>query len=344
MAGPRAGCDLEVMRAHNHFKSAIGNPLHFAPASASPFYGLPAGASNWALVRLDRNEEGGVPLIDEVPVKVDGRQLLIHDLTVWGNGDDMGTLGGFPDPPTKVRGEQGSPVAHATRELLLATDHGLCVFNIKWGNCKLLKPEGLAGEVSLFMRDTAKRLWLGGRGLWVLRDQQHAVAVHPEIPMLADTRVLALAEAPDGRLVIGLEGRGAVFLTIPPGWFERPAKPPSELPPWENIHAHEPSYLDRCVVIRECPSKDLPMSAAITASLLSGLREFAQATGPRVHVAFEEGYECHPDIVVGGAELDTLMAGVMPLVEKLAGKARWSVSKRFGPRGSQVVEVRACPK
>jgi len=302
---------------HGHFNSAIGEPLHFAETLASPFYGLPSAAPSWSLVRLDSNEAGGVPLIDEVPVKLDGRRLLIRDLTIWGNRKE---------------------------ELLLATDQGLCGFNVKWGNCELLKPEGLGDEVSLFMRDGTKRLWLGGRGLWVLRDQKHADEVHPAIPMLADTRVVALAEAPDGRLVIGLEDRGAIFLTIPQGWFQRPPDPPVALPSWERTHPHEPSYLDRGVLLRECRSKAGPIPDAVTAGLVAGLRELAQAQGPRVRIEFEAAFEGRPDIVLRGAEPERLAVGVLPLVEKLGSKARWSVFKRFGPRGSDTVELKACPQ
>ena len=304
-------------RGHGHFNSAIGEPLHFAETFASPFYGLPSAAPSWSLVRLDSNEAGGVPLIDEVPVKLDGRRLLMSDLTIWGNRKE---------------------------ELLLATDQGLCGFNIKWGNCELLKPEGLGDEVSLFMRDGTKRLWLGGRGLWVLRDQKHADEVHPAIPMLADTRVVALAEAPDGRLVIGTQDRGVVFLTIPQGWFQRPLDAPVTLPAWERVHPHESSHLDRGVVIRECQNKAGPIPDAVTSGLLAGLRELAKALGPHVRVGFEEAFEGRPDVVIRGAEPETLAAGVIPLVEKLGSKARWSVFKRFGPRGSDTVELKACPK
>jgi hypothetical protein len=257
-----------------------------------------------------------VPLIDEVPIKLDGRRALIRDLTVWGNRKE---------------------------ELLLATDHGLCGFNVKWGNCEPLKPEGLGDQVSLFMRDGTKRLWLGGRGLWVLRDPKHADEVHPAIPMLADTRIVAMAESPDGRLVIGLEDRGAIFLTIPPGWFQRPAEPPAVLASWERTHAHEPSYLDRGLVLRECRGKAGQISDAVTAGLTAGLRDLAQALGSRVRVGFEETFEGRPDIVLRGAEPEKLAEGVLPLVEKLAGKAQWSVLKRFGPRGSDSVELRSCP-
>ena len=302
-------------RGRGHVDSPIGETLHFAEAYTSPFFGLPS-APSWALVRLDSNEAGGVPLIDEVPIKLDGRRALIYDLTVWGNRKE---------------------------ELLLATDHGLCGFNVKWGNCEPLKPEGLGDQVSLFMRDGTKRLWLGGRGLWVLRDPKHADEVHPAIPMLADTRIVAMAEAPDGRLVIGLEDRGAIFLTIPPGWFQRSAEPPAALASWERTHAHEPSYLDRGLVLRECRGKAGQISDAVTAGLVAGLRELAQALGSRVRVGFEETFEGRPDIVLRGAEPEKLAEGVLPLVEKLAGKAQWSVLKRFGPRGSDSVELRSCP-
>jgi hypothetical protein len=310
------GRSSAASRGHGHVDSPIGETLHFAEAFTSPFYGLPSAASSWALVRLDSNEAGGVPLIDEVPVKLDGRRLLIRDLTVWGNRKE---------------------------ELLLATDLGLCGFNVKWGSCELLKPEGLGDDVSLFMRDGTKRLWLGGRGLWVLRDRKHADEVHPAIPMLADTRVVAMAEAPDGRLVIGLEDRGAVFLTIPPGWFQRPPEPPAVLPSWERTHAHEPSYLDRGLVLRECMSKAGQLPDSVSAGLVAALRELAEARGPRVRVGFEEVFEGRPDIVIRGAEPETLAEGVLSLVEKLGGKTRWSVLKRFGPRGSDTVELKACP-
>ena len=86
--GP-AKVDATRVRAHGHSRSAIGEPLHFSQSWCAPFYGLPSAASSWALVRLDSNEAGGVPLIDEVPVRVDHERVLIRDLTVWGSiGED----------------------------------------------------------------------------------------------------------------------------------------------------------------------------------------------------------------------------------------------------------------
>ncbi len=302
-------------RAQNTFRSAIGEPLHFVEGFMPPFYGLPVAAASWALVRLDSNEAGGVPLIDEVPVKLDGRRLQIRDATTWGNKD----------------------------ELLLATDRGLCVFNIRWGTCELLRPEGLGDEVNLFMRDGTKRLWLGGRGLWVLRDRKHADPVHPSVPMAADSEVVALAEAPDGRLVVGLAGRGAVFLTIPQGWFQRPPDPPAPLATWEATQANEPAFQDRGIVLRPCRGKNGQFTEGITSALLEDLRALVGSLGPRVRIEFEEAFEGKPDIVVRGAEPEKLLQGVLPLLGKPGSKAKVSVLKRFGPRGSAAVEVRSCP-
>jgi hypothetical protein len=316
-AKPGAKTVVTVVHSHDALKSAIGEPLHFADSPRSPFYGLPVAAPAWALVRLDSNEAGGIPLIDELPIKVDGERLMLRDLTLWGNRKE---------------------------ELLLATDHGLCVFNMKWGTCELKHPEGLTDEVDRFMRDGTKRLWLGGRGLWVLRDEKHADAVHPWIPMLGDTQVIAMAETPDGRLVIGTEDRGIIFLTIPEGWFQRATPPPAETPPWDATRPHEPNYLDRSVVLRECPHK--PGKAADTSAslLLAELSKLIHAQGAGVRLRLEARYTGGPDIALRGEAPEKLLDGVFPILNKLGSKARFSVKKRFGPPGSEAVEVRACPE
>jgi hypothetical protein len=304
-------------RSRPRFKSGIGEPLHFAETASPPFFGLPSAGSSWSMVRLDPNEAGGVPLIDEVAVKLDDRRLLLHDVMGWENKKD---------------------------ELLLATDHGLCIFNIKWGTCSLLHPDGLSGEVSLFMRDGAKRLWLGGRGLWALRDLKHATAMNPSIPMLADSRVVAMAEAPDGRLVLGLEDRGAIFLTVPQGWFHQPPELPSMPAPWESTRPHERGFLDQAIVLRECQGKGGQASDSVQSALASDLRDFAQSLGSRVHVGAEEVFEGRPDIVVRGAEPEKLVAGILPLLAKQGGKARYAVWKRQGPRGSEAALIQDCPR
>jgi hypothetical protein len=307
---PATGSTLSALR------SGIGERLHFRESLSSPFYGLPSAASSWALIRLDSNEAGGMPLIDEVPVNLAGRRLLLRDLSAWGVEKD---------------------------ELLLATDHGLCIFNAKWGTCDLMKPEGLDGEVGLFMRDGTKRLWLGGRGLWVLRDRKQADAMHPAIPMLADTHVVALAEAPDGRLVIGTEDRGTIFVTIPTGGFQGPRGATDALPEWERTRPHESSFLDQGVVLRLCRGKTDKTPDSVTSKLVADLRALAPSLGLRARVSAEHVFESKPDIVVRGAEPKKILEEVLPLIDKLENKARFSVHKRFGPLGSATVEVKPCP-
>jgi hypothetical protein len=306
-----------VGRGQPVFRSAVGEPLHFAPSVTPPFFGLPNSASSWALVRLDTNEEGGVPLIDEVPVLVDGRRVLLHDLTSWENKKD---------------------------DLLLATDHGLCVFNAKWGTCDPRQPEGLGGEVTLFARDGGKRLWLAGRGLWVLRDLKWAAPVHASIPVLADTRVVAMAEGVDGRMVIGLEDRGTLLLTLPEGWLSRPPDLPSVLAPWESTRPHEPSYQDPSLVLRECRDKSGPLSDAVVMALLADLRGLAEKTDPRVRVFTEAVFEGRWDIVVRGTDPEKLLSGVTPILEKHGAKSRFSLWKRRGARGSDAVQATLCPQ
>jgi hypothetical protein len=309
--------DSTEARAGLAFRSAIGEPLHFAPSTTPPFYGLPRNSASWSLVRLDSNEAGGIPLIDEIPVKVDGRRLLLRDLTIWGRNRD---------------------------QLLLATDRGLCAFSMKYGNCDAIRPEGLAGDVSLFMRDGTKRLWLGGRGLWVLRHDQRVDVVHPSIPMLADTQVVALAESPDGRLVIATDDRGTLFLTVPPGWFQRPPDGPEHREAWNATRPHEPRWGDPSLVLRACPGEAGKISDAAAGELLARLRELAEKLGGRARVEQEAQFEGRPDIALRGADLEPALEGVAPLVDKPAFKGKFAVEKRLGPPGSESVEAVACPR
>jgi len=260
--------------------------------------------------------KGGVPLIDELPVVVDGRRLLIHDL-VTGDGKQD--------------------------ELLLATDHGLCLFNVKWATCEFKRPEGLGDQVTVFMRDRERRLWVAGRGLWLLgADLEHAVPVHAEIPMLSDTRVVAMTEAPDGRVVLGLEDRGVIFLTLPERWLRGPRELPSTPPAWEGRRAHEPAHQDGSVVVRACRAGDGTVIEGAVNVLLGELRAYARRAEPRTRVELEPVFEGRPDLVVRGTKLEKLEADVLSVVAKHSGKARFAVWRRQGPRGADVVQVRSC--
>lgn len=310
---PSKQLDAGGTRATTTFRSAIGEPLHFANVVRPPFHGLPRHSSSWSLVRLDTNEAGGVPLIDDVPVKMDGRRVLLRDLAVWGKDS-----------------------------LLLATNRGLCAFNVKFGNCEAKRPEGLDDEVAFFMRDGTKRLWLGGRGLWILRDDKQADGVHPWIPMLTDTEVVAMDEAPDGRLVIGTADRGVIFLSIPQGWFQRPSEQATSPEPWEGTRPHEPLFGDRSIVLQPCTGKAAQISDAAMADLVTGLRAVAERLGGRTRVELEEQFEDKPDVAVRGADPGVLWAEVQPLLDKPIFKGKLRVHKRFGAPGSESAELRSC--
>lgn len=307
--------DSAGLRASTTLRSAIGEPLHFANTLRPPFHGLPRHSPSWALVRLDTNEAGGVPLIDEIPVKVDGRRVLLRDLTTWGNTKDS---------------------------LLLATNQGLCAFNMKFGNCDIKRPDGLDGEVDLFRRDGTKRLWLGGRGLWVLREDKQADPVHPWVPMLSDTVVVALAETPDGRIVVGTADRGIVFLTIPQGWFQRPLDGGTGAESWEAPRPHEPVFGDRSVVLQPCAGKAGQLSDASMGQMLTALREVASKLGARARVELEEQYDARPDVALRGADPETMLRAIQPLLDKPAYRGKLKVQKRFGAPGSESVEVVSC--
>jgi predicted glycosyltransferase len=73
------------------------------------------------------------------------------------------------------------------------------------------------------------------------------------------------------------------------------------------------------------------------------LRALAPSLGLRARVSAEHVFESKPDIVVRGAEPKKILEEVLPLIDKLENKARFSVHKRFGPLGSATVEVKPCP-
>jgi len=148
-------------------KSAVGEPLRFVAGIGPPWIGLPFAAFAWAMARLDLNEAGGIPLIDDVPVTIDGVRVQIRDGLAWGKG-----------------------------RLLLATNHGLCLFDLRWRNCQALAPSGLDDEVGIILRDQSSGCgWrVAGCGCWKARSV--ARPLHPAVPALAEADVVAMAEAP----------------------------------------------------------------------------------------------------------------------------------------------------
>jgi hypothetical protein len=295
-------------------KSAVGEPLHFVDGVGPPWIGLPFGSFTWAMARLDLNEAGGVPLIDEIPVSIDGHRVQIRDAISYDKG-----------------------------RLLLATNQGLCLFDLRWSNCQALAPKGLDNEVAVILRDHSNRVWLGGGGLWQLEDEARARPVHPAISMLAEAEIVSMAESSDGRLALGLAGRGAVVVEVPAKWDD-PGKPTHD--PWDAPGGFEGQFTDQAMVIRPCKPAIEQAAQQEQAQAFDGLKtQLAAAVlsgNPRIHLGDEAALNRRPDLVVYGPEVDKLEG---PVVATLKKSPLWNdlgVSKRYGPRGNRIIDVKTC--
>jgi hypothetical protein len=317
LAGGESALDMQGGQRILSVKSAVGEPLRFVAGVGPPWIGLPFAASAWTMARLDLNEAGGVPLIDEVPVAIDGVRVQIRDALAWSKG-----------------------------RLLVATNQGLCLYDLRWGNCQAFHPSGLDDEVGIIMRDRSKRVWLAGRGLWLLENEGLARPLHPAVPALTEADVVAMAEAPDGRLALGLAGRGAVILDVPPNLFQRPPKLPPKPDPWEAPGSFEGRFSDQAVVIRACQARGKRAVAGSTELARDGLE--MQLAGamlegkPRMHLGEEGALDRHPDVVVYATDADSLEAPVLAILRRSPLWPELGVSKRYGPPGSRTVQVKTC--
>ena len=317
LAGGASTLDTQGVHGILSVKSAVGEPLRFVAGVGPPWIGLPFAAFAWAMARLDLNEAGGVPLIDDVPVTLDGVRVQIRDALAWGKG-----------------------------RLLLATNHGLCLFDLRWGNCQPLRPSGLGDEVGVIMRDRSQRVWLAGRGLWLLESENVARPLHPAVPALAEADVVAMTEARDGRLALGLVGRGAVILDVPPDWFQRVAKSPEQLESWEATRSFEGRFSDQAVVIRTCHPPNDRAAAHVQVLALAELETQLASTvlegNPRMHLGEECALDRRPDIGIYGTDADTLEAPVLAALRKSPLWPELAVVKRYGPPGSRTVDLKTC--
>jgi hypothetical protein len=298
-------------------KSAVGEPLRFVAGVGPPWIGLPFGAFAWAMARLDLNEAGGIPLIDDVPVAINGVRVQIRDALAWSKG-----------------------------RLLLATNQGLCLYDLRWGNCQALAPSGLDDEVGVLMRDRSKRVWVAGRGLWLLESESVARPLHPAVPALSEAEVVSMAEAPDGRLALGLVGRGAVFLDVPPKWLQRAPKLSPQLEFWQVTRSFEGHHSDQAVVVRSCRPSAARGAADSRELAFEGLKtQLAGAVleaNPRVHLGEECALGRRPDIGIYGTDADRLEVPVLAVLRKSSLWSELAVAKRYGPPGSRSVDVKTC--
>jgi hypothetical protein len=314
MHGKASGGVLDLMgaRGYSTVKSAVGEPLRFVPGVGPPWIGLPWCASSWTMARLDLNEAGGAPLIDDIPVQIDGERLQIRDAHAMGEG-----------------------------KLLLATDRGLHAYELRWTTAQPLRPAGLDGEVGIILRDRAGRVWLAGRGLWLLEGETRAHALHPAIPALAEADIISMAEAPDGRLALGLSGRGAMLLDVPrqfPVQFQPPAP---ELQPWEVAREHEGLASDQAIVVRVCKTGGDKQEQAMR-KLRAALAAAVLAGAPRLHLGEELVYDSRADLVLYAPDAEKAEAAALPVLRASPLWPELRVFKRYGPPGSRVADSKTC--
>jgi hypothetical protein len=163
---------------------------------------------------------------------------------------------------------------------------------------------------------------------------------------LAEADVVAMAEAPDGRLALGLVGRGAVILDVPPNWFQRSPKSPAQSEPWEAPGSFEGRFSDQAVVIRTCRSPSERGAAESQELALAGLKarlaSAVLAGKPRVHLGEECAFDRRPDLGIYATDADSLEAPMLAVLRKSPLWPELGVAKRYGPPGSRTVEVKAC--
>ena len=146
----------------------------------------------WILVDREENHLLSLttapdPHLDLIRVKEDDKALQVHDALAWKEG-----------------------------ELLLATDHGLRVFERSTGKTQpapIPKPDG---PVKFVGRDGLGRLWLAGEGLWMFEPATGKLHTASSLPMIGQTEPTALAADPDHSdgIILALGQRGVVFVRI----------------------------------------------------------------------------------------------------------------------------------
>jgi hypothetical protein len=195
------------------------------------------------------------------------------------------------------------------------------------------------------MRDRTKRVWVAGRGLWLLESESVARPLHPAVPALAEAEVVSIAEAPDGRLALGLVGRGAVFLDVPPKWFQRAPKSTPQFESWDVPGPFEGRHSDQAVVIRTCRSPAAREAADGREQAFEGLKAQLGAVleaNPRVHLGEECALGRRPDIGIYGIDADALESPVLAMLRRSPLWSELAVVKRYGQPGSRTVDVKTC--
>jgi hypothetical protein len=137
-------------------------------------------------------------------------------------------------------------VAWDAEHELAATDHGLCLSPREQpSECRPIQPEGLDELVTALARDGAGRLWLAGRGLWLMDGPTRAIPLRHGLPFLADAVVDDLVVIGE-KLALILGPRGVAILD-PRDLVQ--AAPGVSTSAWDLGLPHEPKYSDGELIV-----------------------------------------------------------------------------------------------
>jgi hypothetical protein len=114
-------------------------------------------------------------------------------------------------PPLSLVRSMPSAVSDAiswdARHLLVAARPHVCIFDIGNATCSPLRRAPPAGSIEWLARDGGGRIWLGGRGLFVIDEQARVVRFDRSSPFLEGATVFGL-KAHRHRLVVAMGDRG----------------------------------------------------------------------------------------------------------------------------------------
>jgi len=221
-------------------------------------------------------------------------------------------------------------------QLLLSTTEGLFVLAVKTGVLTHLEPAGLEGTVGRLARDRHDRVWLGGRGLWLLAPDGHAQAMHRGLPFFGEQEVLSLAPCRTADVLVAIENGGVALVSLAPD------NPPLTEPRDELSRSGEPSREQTVTAhvpwIRDSdPGRQQRMEKAFW-QLVRETGDFVEARQLGRYGGVE--YAGHYVLFFHGPDAESLAAGIAPMLSASDAVSSLSLVKRFGPPGSpSVVDV-----
>jgi hypothetical protein len=229
-----------------------------------------------------------------------------------------------------------------TGHWLLALGSALVKYDVASGRGSRLEPAGLDGEVHRLARDEKGRIWLAGRGLWLLDGFARAVNVLGAVPAAVDTDVCGLG-ARGSRLSLTFSDRGAAMVDADALTASAVAGRRTALAVEDRPRAHEAHFGDHAVFVSLQPPVPWPKSQSWEGRFDQAISKVLSAldrSGLRAVLA-DDGFEHREPLIL--YTNDT--AAVISVVEKvLRAESLWDhvlVMKRAGGQHVPAVVVKS---